>query len=112
LITSSQLLYLALRICELVAVCTEFCLRCLGANSQLLDLALRIQELLGGSGDLSIFLLNDVFGLLKVSRDGAEERIGKGNGRVLCSLDKSVPYVDSEFRKWFCKVRYIVSTGN
>jgi hypothetical protein len=39
---------------------------------------LRIRELLGVSGGLSVFLLNDVFELLKVSRDGAEERIGKG----------------------------------
>jgi hypothetical protein len=50
----------------------------LGTSSQLLDLALRIRELLRVSGDLRIFLLNDVFELLKVSRDGAEERIGKG----------------------------------
>jgi hypothetical protein len=52
----------------------------LGTSSQLLDLALRIRELLGVSGDLSIFLLNDVFEFMKVSRDGAEECIGKGVG--------------------------------
>jgi hypothetical protein len=58
----------------------------LGASSQLLDLTLSIRELLRVSGDLSIFLLNDAFKLLKVSRDGAEERIGKGGWDSLVSF--------------------------